>query len=422
MTSQLLIHLISQYGYVGLYFILGISILGIPIPDEFLLTFIGYLTYTGKLNPILAIFCAAMGSATGITAAYVLGKFFREKVMLYLKRHAGSHRVEKVLNWYHLHGEKLLTIGYFIPGVRHLSGYIAGLSDVKYRRFAFFAYLGATIWTTLFIILGRLLGSRWTTILPIIHRYSRLLGTSAIVLSLLFYLIYKNHERIVRSLRECISLLPSRYRSLGKRRFLALMGSLTFLALFIILMGLIQDLVFQEVGQFDDFVVSWLEVTSPPWVINVMRGFNALGTHLAITLGFLIVVGGLRVATKRWTHVVPLALAWGGGTVIDHLFRFFFRGENINVFENLTPFQAPSSGFLLAAISVYAVMGYIIGRTQSRLTQTCIIIGEVALIILLTLSPVYLRIHTPSAMVTSLTVSGLWALVCVFIYEFRIES
>ncbi|MHB8125822.1 MAG: DedA family protein [Desulfitobacteriaceae bacterium] len=193
MISLFLIHYISQYGYVGLYFILAVSILGIPVPDEFLLTFVGYLTYSGKLNPIFAILSAIMGSSTGITAAYLLGKFFREKVLLYLKRHAGSQRLERVFNWYHRHSGILLAIGYFIPGVRHLSGYIAGLSQLNYRYFAFFAYLGATIWSTLFILLGRLLGSRWNTILPIIHRYSLLLGVLAVLLSILFYYISGNH-------------------------------------------------------------------------------------------------------------------------------------------------------------------------------------------------------------------------------------
>lgn len=39
---------------------------------------------------------------------------------------------------------------------------------------------------------------------------------------------------------------------------------------------------------------------------------------------------------------------------------------------------------------------------------------------LLAVSPVYLRIHTPSTMVTALTVSSLWAFVCVFLYEFNL--
>lgn len=418
MYSTLLIHYITQYGYLGIYVILGTSILGLPIPDEFLMTFVGFLSFSGQLNPVLAIFSAATGSMTGITIAYFLGRFFEANVLAFLEKHAGGERLEKVLKWYRLHGGKLLTVGYFIPGVRHLSGYIAGLSHLRYRDFAFFAYLGALLWTSLFIVLGRVLGSRWATILPIFHRYSVLLGVTAVVLFLAFYLLYRNHERWGAWLSAEFLRLPGRYLSLGKRRLLITVEGVIFLALFIFLMGLIQDFVSLEVAQFDELVASWLELASPAWVINFMQKINALGTHVAILIVYLVSVFVLWRVTKRWAHVLPLTLAWGGGTVVDHLFRFIFRGENINIFENIIPFQVPNTGFLLAGLSFYAVLGYLIGRENSWLTQLLLLIGELLLLALLGLSPIFLQIHTPSAMVTALTVGSLWALVCVFLYEF----
>ncbi|AET67243.1 putative membrane-associated protein [Desulfosporosinus orientis DSM 765] len=420
MTSTLLIHYITQYGYTGLYFILGISILGIPIPDETLLIFVGFLTYSGKLNPVLAILSAAAGSATGITVAYFLGTFFQQKVLTHLKKHAGAARLEKVLNWYHRHGGKLLTIGYFVPGVRHLSGYVAGLSRLSYRNFAMFAYLGATLWTSSFIIIGRLLGSQWESLLPLVHRYALIVGIIALFIAVAFYLLYRNHSRLVPWLYQQISLLPKRYQSLGRRRFIAVLGGLAFLALFIILMGLIQDLVFHEVGEFDTLVVAWLVGNSPNTVIQFMQIVNALGTHLAVLIVFLVSVPILHLTRMHWTHAIPLVLAWAGGTLVDLLFRLVFRGEPIHIFENLLPFYAPTTGFLLAAITFYAVLGYILVRNRSFLIQMLILIFDLILITLLALSPVYLRVHAPSAMVTGLTVSGLLALTCMFVYEYKI--
>lgn len=418
MSLGILIQHIIQYGYVGLYVILLVSILGIPLPDEFLLTYVGFLSFSGQLNPVLAILAAAMGSITGITISYVLGRFFEAKVLIYLKRHAGGERLGKVLNWYQRHGGKLLTVGYFIPGVRHLSGYIAGLSRLEYRNFAFYSYLGALLWTSLFIELGRSLGSRWKMILPILHRYSLLLGAIAVVLFLAFYLLYKNHERWGAWLTDEVLRLPDRYLSLSKRRLLIAVGGITFLALFIFLMSLIQDFVAHDVAEFDEFVASWLELVSPPWVIHFMQHINALGTHVMILGVYLVSVLILGRVTKRWAHVFPLTLAWGGGTIIDHLFRFIFRGENINVFDNLVPFQVPNTGFLLAGLSFYVVLGYLIGRESKLSTQLFLFLGEFLLMVLLGLSLIFLKIHTPSAVVTALTVGCLWALVCVFLYEF----
>jgi len=417
MSSTLLIHYITQYGYPGLYIILLVSILGLPIPDEFLLTFVGFMSFSGQLNPVLAIISSAAGSMTGITIAYFLGRFFEEKVLAHLKKHAGIERLEKVLSWYHKHGGKLLTVGYFIPGVRHLSGYIAGLSRLNYRNFASHSYLGAVAWTSVFIVLGRTLGSRWETILPIIHRYSILLGVISAVLFLAFYLLYKEHERWGAWLTAQFLRLPSRYCSLGKLRFLVTISGVAFLGLFILLMGLIQDFVANDVAEFNKIVASGLEFASPTWAIHLMQQINALSTHVVIFCVFLVAMFALRHETKPWIQGLPLGLAWGGGTLVDQLFRFIFRGENISIFEDIMPFQASNTGFLLAALSFYAVLAYLLAREQSWLSQLGLLMGGLLLLLFLGLSPIYLQIHTPSAMVTALTVSGMWAFVCVFLYE-----
>lgn len=418
MTAKLLIHFITQYGYAGLYLILGISILGIPIPDETLMAFVGFLSYTGKIQPVFAILSAALGSITGITVAYFLGRFFGRHIMKHLEKHAGKQRLQKVFDWYHRHGGKLLTIGYFIPGVRHLSGYIAGISQLNYGKFAFFAYLGAILWTSLWITLGRLLGSRWNNILPIIHRYALILGIIVTVIALAFYLIYRNRERWLNSLSSALKRLPQKYLSLGRRRLFVTVSGVIFIALFIFLMGLIEDLVTNEVGQFDQLVAAWLQLTSPPFIIHFMQIVNSLGTHLAILIVFIIAVPLLYAASKSWYHIMPLGLAWGGGTLIDHLFRFIFRGQSLHFMDYLTPFQAPSAGFLLAGLSFYTVLGYLIARNKRWPIQLLILIVFTILLGFLGLSPIYLRVHSPSSVVTGMTVSGLWALVCIFLYEF----
>jgi membrane protein DedA with SNARE-associated domain len=419
MTFAYLISFVIHYGYIGLYLILGTSILGIPIPDETLMVFIGFLTYEGKLNSILAILSAASGSISGITVAYLLGRLFEQKMMHHLRKHAGNELLNKAFNWYQRHGGKLLTIGYFIPGVRHLSGYIAGLTRLSYRSFAFFAYLGAVLWVSTWLMVGRLLGSRWETLLPIVHRYALILGVSAILLFLAFYLLYKKRDRLGPWLSLQIQRIPERYMSLGKRRLFVTVAGLIFLALFIFLMGLIQDFVAHEVGQFDDIVIDLFAVFTPPALVFLMQKINAIGTQLFILVVFVIAVAILRFSTKRWTHVLPLVMAWVGGTLIDYLFRLIFRGYSYSLFENLTPFQAPSQGFLLAALAFYVVLGYLLGRHKPWMTQLMIAVVNFFLLLFLALSPVYLRIHPPSTMVMSLTVSGLLALICLFVYEFR---
>jgi membrane protein DedA with SNARE-associated domain len=50
-----------QYGAVSLFFLMMLGIVGLPIPDETLLVFSGYLIFKGKLNPVATFGMAFLG-------------------------------------------------------------------------------------------------------------------------------------------------------------------------------------------------------------------------------------------------------------------------------------------------------------------------------------------------------------------------
>jgi len=160
---ELILHWITQYGYFGIFSLLVLGIVGLPIPDETLLTFAGYLVYRGQLHAVPTLAAAFLGSVCGITLSYTIGRvtgyFVIEKYGP--KLHIHMDRVHKIHDWFHRLGGFTLTFGYFVPGVRHLTAYVAGASELEYPAFAGFAYSGGLIWSVTFISLGYLLGDRW---------------------------------------------------------------------------------------------------------------------------------------------------------------------------------------------------------------------------------------------------------------------
>ena len=40
---------VTRYGYAGIFLLLMLGIVGLPVPDEALLTFVGYLSFKGEL-------------------------------------------------------------------------------------------------------------------------------------------------------------------------------------------------------------------------------------------------------------------------------------------------------------------------------------------------------------------------------------
>lgn len=165
--------LLQQYGYIGIFFFLVLGIVGLPLPDEIMMTFLGYLTSIGQLNLYLTYLSALSGSVCGITISYVLGtrlgypflKKYGSKIFITRRR----LRITQML--FRKYGSWLLFIGYFIPGVRHVTAYIAGISRLSYARFSLFAYTGAVFWCATFIGLGHILGANWEVVFEMMHQY-----------------------------------------------------------------------------------------------------------------------------------------------------------------------------------------------------------------------------------------------------------
>jgi membrane protein DedA with SNARE-associated domain len=191
---------ITQYGYLAIFSLLVLGIVGLPVPDETLLTFTGYLVYQGHLSLSLAFLSAFGGSACGITISYILGRTFGLKLIhrygKYL-RITEAH-VEKAHAWFRRAGHWSLTFGYFIPGVRHFTAYAAGMSELEYPPFALFAYGGAAVWAGTFIGLGYLLGDQWKVVEANIHHY--MIGfTIAAIILVGAYLIWRKWFRTPRT-------------------------------------------------------------------------------------------------------------------------------------------------------------------------------------------------------------------------------
>jgi membrane protein DedA with SNARE-associated domain len=162
-VENTILDLVSRHGYVGLFFLLMFGIVGIPVPDELLLTFAGSLVYRGRLELVPTMLTAFFGSCCGITLSYAIGRLGGFLVLRRFGRylHLGPDRIDKVHAFFERRGRWALTFGYFFAGVRHVTALIAGSSKLEPHAFAIFAYSGAALWSASFILFGYLLGEQW---------------------------------------------------------------------------------------------------------------------------------------------------------------------------------------------------------------------------------------------------------------------
>jgi membrane protein DedA with SNARE-associated domain len=164
---------ITKYSYFGIFVALGLGILGFPIPDETLIAFTGFLVYEGKLNYLYAFAVCFTGTSLGITMGYIIGRTLGNRL---IKRYSARlnvnpDHIQNAKKFYARYGKFALFIGYFIPGVRHLTAISAGSSTMPYPVFAAFAYSGAALWTIVFMNLGFFLGEKWHSVSAYSNRY-----------------------------------------------------------------------------------------------------------------------------------------------------------------------------------------------------------------------------------------------------------
>jgi membrane protein DedA with SNARE-associated domain len=163
----------AQYGGFALFFLLVFGIIGLPVPDETLLVFCGYLIYKGKLNPVGTWLGGALGSLVGITGSYIIGRTLGLGLLhsRFGKRlHITDARIRKVHDWFDRVGHWALFIGYYIPGVRHFTALVAGTSRLEFHSFALYAYAGGCVWVSSFLMLGYWFGDDWERMFAMVHR------------------------------------------------------------------------------------------------------------------------------------------------------------------------------------------------------------------------------------------------------------
>jgi len=191
------LHWVATYGYAAIFALLMLGIVGLPVPDEFLLASCGFLVFQGHLRLIPTFASALAGSASGITCSYIIGrtvgwKFLHSRLGRLL--HIRDYQIARVHDWFNRLGHWALMVGYFVPGFRHFTAIVAGTSKLEYHGFALFAYSGAVLWVSTFLFIGYHFGEHFKEILKLVEDNLKL-GSLILGVLILAYLLFRYLKR-----------------------------------------------------------------------------------------------------------------------------------------------------------------------------------------------------------------------------------
>lgn len=154
---ELFEELITSYGYVAIFFVLALGLFSLPIPDELMILLVGYFTKIGLLHYSLTFVVVFVGSLIGMMFSYLIGKRAGRPLLDWLGRWMSVTKKwgSKAESWIEKHGAPAIIVSYFVPGMRHLAGYLCGMSHMSLKTYALYAGISAGIWSFLFLTIGR---------------------------------------------------------------------------------------------------------------------------------------------------------------------------------------------------------------------------------------------------------------------------
>lgn len=201
LLSTLLTGWLGYTALAGVVFAETGLLLGFFLPGDSLLFTVGVVSGAGQLNIALInglLMAAAMiGDTTGFWLGHHTGpRIFARKDSLFFKQ----EYVTRTKHFYDRYGGKTIIFARFVPVIRTFAPFMAGVSQMSYRRFLSFSVFGSLGWVFLMTMLGYELGS-----VPIVRKHFDAVVLLIIFISLLptireGFKAWRGHAARVRSL------------------------------------------------------------------------------------------------------------------------------------------------------------------------------------------------------------------------------
>jgi len=204
----LVLDVVNQFGYFGIFLLIAIENLFPPIPSEVILTFGGFMTTYTDMNFWGVVIAATLGSLAGAIILYSIGYVLNaERLALMCESKLGKllrfkkTDVEKAEKLFEKYGTKAVFFGRFIPVVRSLISIPAGSAKMNFGIFLGLTAVGSFLWNVALVYLGKIAGDAWETIADYVDTYTwvvvfllAVIGISIVLLFIKFRFLNKPKE------------------------------------------------------------------------------------------------------------------------------------------------------------------------------------------------------------------------------------
>lgn len=129
------------------------------LPGESLLLTSGTLAGTEILNILILAPLLFVAAFLGDVCNYLIGRFIGRHLLAKPRRYLKPEHVEQAHEFYERHGGMAIVLARFLPVVRTLAPFVAGVAGMEFHRLMVFAAIASALWVTIFVGAGYWFGS-----------------------------------------------------------------------------------------------------------------------------------------------------------------------------------------------------------------------------------------------------------------------
>jgi len=152
-----------SYGILFLIIFVETGLVVMPfLPGDSLLFATGALiASTGTLNIYILIPLLILAAIMGDNSNYFIGKYTGERVLKikWISKIVKPEYLTRVEKYFEKYGSRTVVMARFIPIVRTITPFVAGVGEMKYFTFLTFSIGGAILWITSLTCLGYFFGN-----------------------------------------------------------------------------------------------------------------------------------------------------------------------------------------------------------------------------------------------------------------------
>jgi membrane protein DedA with SNARE-associated domain len=184
--TELVSSSIEHFTYLGLFLVLALCGLGLPVPEELPLLTGGFLVYRGITQYPVTLVISFVGVIAGDNSLFFLGRRFGTSVLRYMElvRPRSRERIEWLKMFLDRHGNMTIFYARFLAGVRALIYLTAGSAGMTPRRFIAYDALGAAISVPVVVSIGYFFGDQIDSAIRYLGGFDRavLVATAACII------------------------------------------------------------------------------------------------------------------------------------------------------------------------------------------------------------------------------------------------